>query len=134
MLLIKRLNLLQVVQIICFKVNILLISVFYFKECKWLYLWKLFKMQECAKYFESTNFHHLIVDVELRLNFNAMIVDLILLFLIHLLSKLINDYHHWEIDKFVESWWKTAINILMFIQFHICKRRVKKHQLINITL
>jgi len=51
-------------------------------------------MQECAKYFESTNFHHLIVDVELRLNFNAMIVDLILLFLIHLLSKLINDYHH----------------------------------------
>ncbi len=106
MLFIERLNFLQVVETIYFKANILLISVFYFRECKWLCLWKLFKTQECAKYFESTNFHHSVVDVELRLNFNAMIVDSILLFLICFLSKLINDCHHWEIEKFVESWWR----------------------------
>jgi hypothetical protein len=127
MLLIKRFNLLQVVEMICFKMNISFISVFYFRKCKWLCLWKLFKTQECAKYSESMNFHHSIVNVELRLNFNAMIVNSVLLFLIHLLSKLINDCHHWEINKFVESWWKTAINILMLIQFHICKRKVEKH-------
>ncbi len=132
-LLIKRFNLLQVVEKIYFKANISFISVFYFRECKWLYLWKLFKMQECAKYFKSTNFHHSVVDVELKLNFNAMIVNSVLLFLIYLLSKLINDYHHWEINKFVESWWKIAIDILMLIWFHICKKRVKKHWLINIT-
>jgi len=40
------------------------------------------------------NFHHSIVDVELRLNFNAMIVNSILLFVIHVFSKLINDYYH----------------------------------------
>ncbi len=134
MLLIKRLDLLQVVKMICFKMNISFISIFYFRECKWLCLWKLFKTQKCVKYFKSTNFHHSIVDVELKFNFNAMIVNSVLLFLIHLLSKLINDYHHWEIDKFVESWWKTAINILMFIQFHICKKRVEKHWLINVIL
>ncbi len=133
-LLIERFNFLQVVKMICFKVNILLISVFYFRKHKWLYLWKLFKTQKCAKYSELMNFHHSVVNVELKLNFNAMIVDSVLLFLIHLLSKLINDCHHWEINKFVESWWKTVINILMLIQFHICKRRVEKHWLIDITL
>jgi len=33
-LLIKRLDFLQVVKMICFKANIFFISVFYFKECK----------------------------------------------------------------------------------------------------
>ncbi len=84
-------------------------------------------MQECVKYFELMNFHHSVVDVELKLNFNTMIVDSILFFLIHFLLKLIDDYHHWEINKFVKSWWKTAIDILMLIQFYICKKRVEKH-------
>jgi len=33
-LLIKRLDSLQVVEMICFKVNIFLLSIFFFKECK----------------------------------------------------------------------------------------------------
>ena len=125
---IKKFNSLQIVEMICFKVNIFLLSIFFFRERKQLCLWKLFKMWKCIKYFKSMNFHHSIVDVDLRLIFKILLCFSLLYFSIFILLKLFDDYYYWKIDKFIKHWWKLTINILMFIQFHICKKRVEKLQ------